>query len=502
MLSGVVYFTGFAGFDQWYLMLFSLVPLLIATDGAPPGRAFLVGWLMGLVTHLGGYYWIVGMLKTFSGFPMPLCILFTVLLCAYQGATFGVFTLGVSLIRRRGWDPLFSGAAVLVGVERLYPVIFPSFMGNALYVQPVLVQTAEIAGVTFVSFLLASLNFALFRAYRVVRYGRSELRPVALIVTAVIWIAAVVFGAVRMPMVDATVAAAEKTRVGVVQVNMGIFDKREDPREGLKRHHEDSLRLEKEQDVDLLVWPESAVVYAMPSGVKQLKRRVLGPVTTPTIFGTVRTELKPDREHVYNTAYIVDGDGNLMGHYDKVYRLAFGEYLPLGETFPILYEWSPNSGRFTRGTVRTPLPFGDHRLATLICYEDILPRYVNGLMRAVDPPPDILVNITNDAWFGRTTEPEIHLALATFRSVEQRRWMIRATNSGISAFIDPNGRITRRSPLMERSSLVEDVTFHTRRTVYNRIGWTFDWMCIVPACALMLLRRPGKKKKKKRRTRR
>lgn len=502
MVSGVLYFSGFAGFDQWYLQIFSLVPLLVAIEGVRPGRAFLIGWLMGTVTNLGGYYWIAGMLSRFSGFPLPLCILFTMLLCAYQGGTFGVFALGVSLIRRRGFEPFFSGAAVLVAVERLYPLLFPSFMANSLYVQPVLVQTAEIGGVTLVSFLLASLNFGLFHLYRLIRYGRSELRPVQLILTAALWIASLVFGFVRMATIDATVESSAKTRVGVVQVNMGIFAKREDPREGLLRHREDSLRLESEHDIDLLVWPESAVVYALPSHLENFKKRVMGKVSTPTIFGAVRTEVGPDYERIYNTAFIIDGEGNKKGTFDKVYLLAFGEYLPLGETFPVLYEWSPNSGHFTRGTDRTPLPFGDHRLATLICYEDILPRYVNGLMNAVDPPPDILVNITNDAWFGKTTEPQIHLALSTFRSVEQRRWLIRSTNSGISAFVDPAGRITKTTPLMERASIVEDVTFHSSRTVYNRIGWIFDWLCIVPAVAMMVFRRPGTKKKKRKKRKR
>jgi apolipoprotein N-acyltransferase len=502
VISGVLYFTGFAGFDQWYLMAFSLVPLLVAVDGMSPRRAFLLGWLMGTVTNLGGYYWVVGMLERFSGFPLPLCILFTVLLCAYQGGTFAVFTLGVALIRRRGWDPFVSGAAVLVAVERLYPLLFPSFMANGLYVQPVLVQTAELFGVTFVTFLVAMLNFSLFHLWRLVRQGRIALRPTPLVATGVLWVASLVFGFVRMSTVDAKVDASEKMRVGVVQVNMGIFDKREDPREGLRRHREDSLGLEREENPELLVWPESSIVYTIPSEAENLKRRTIGNVSTPTVFGAVRSELAPDRERIFNTAFIVDGDGRKMGYYDKVYRLAFGEYLPLGDTFPILYEWSPNSGRFDRGTVRTPLPFGEHRLGTLICYEDILPRYVNSLMNAVDPPPDILVNITNDAWFGRTTEPQIHLALATFRSVEQRRWLIRATNSGISAFVDPNGRITKTTPLMERASIVEDVTFSTTRTIYSRGGWLFDWAAIVLAVGLMVFRPPGKKKKRKRKKKR
>jgi apolipoprotein N-acyltransferase len=183
VVSGVLYFSGFAGFDQWYLMPFALVPLLAAVDGASVRRAALLGWLMGTVTNLGGYYWVVGMLETFSGFALPLCVLFTVLLCAYQGGTFAVFALGLALMQRRGWDPFFSGAALLVVVERFYPLLFPSFMGNALYVHPVAVQTADLGGVTLVSFLVAASNFAFFHLVRLLRHGRRAARLVPVLVT-------------------------------------------------------------------------------------------------------------------------------------------------------------------------------------------------------------------------------------------------------------------------------------------------------------------------------
>ncbi len=475
--SGVLYFTGFAGFDRYYLMIFALVPLLVATDRSGPLRSLLLGWLMGTVTNLGGYYWVVGMLSRFSGFPLPLCILFTVLLCAYQGLTFGAFSLLLALLRRRGIEPFFTGAAALVVVERFFPLLFPSYMGNALYVHPLLIQTADIGGPSFVSFVLVSINMAIHCLLGVVLRGRQHLRVVHVSVAAALVPAALAYGWIRMGVMDSRSEIGERIKVGIVQVNMGIFDKREDPAEGLRRHREDSLRLEREAGVDLLVWPESAVVYSIPTGATRLKRRVLGDVSTPTIFGAVRSDLSPTEESIHNTAFLVDGDGTRLGYYDKVYLLAFGEYLPLGDAFPILYDLSPQSGHFTKGKGRTVLPFMGRRIAALICYEDILPRYVDKLMGASDQRPDLLVNITNDAWFGETTEPAIHLALATFRAVEQRRWLVRATNSGISAFVDPNGRIVESTPVMKRATLVHEVALLTGGTVYSSVGWLFDWIC-------------------------
>jgi len=163
----------------------------------------------------------------------------------------------------------------------------------------------------------------------------------------------------------------------------------------------------------------------------------------PTIFGAVLYRVDPDRERWFNTAISTDVKGEFRGRYDKQYLLAFGEYLPFGDTFPILYKWSPHSGRFSAGTSLEPLIVDikgtEHKVSALICYEDILPGFTNRAVGHADP--ELIVNMTNDAWFGDTTEPWQHLALAKFRAIEHRRFLVRSTNSGVSAIIDPNGAI-------------------------------------------------------------
>ncbi len=154
-----------------------------------------------------------------------------------------------------------------------------------------------------------------------------------------------------------------------------------------------------------------------------------------------------ERDYILFNSAIAGGgsstEGEIEGRYDKEYLLTFGEYLPFGETFTILYKWSPNSGHFSPGKSLDPLVLdvhGEKHLVTaLICYEDILPRFTNDAVRHGDP--DLLVNITNDAWFGDTAEPWEHLALAQLRAVEHRRYFVRGTNSGVSAVIDPVGRV-------------------------------------------------------------
>ncbi len=153
----------------------------------------------------------------------------------------------------------------------------------------------------------------------------------------------------------------------------------------------------------------------------------------------------------------------------------------------MLYEWSPNSSRFSSGTSLEPLPFGAHKISALICYEDILPGFVNGMVRHADP--DLLVNLTNDAWFGDSTEPWIHLALAQLRAVEHRRYLIRATNSGVSAMIDPVGRVPLHGGTFTEESLIGVAKFMRSKTGYEILG---DWpwaLCALAVFGMAFVRR-------------
>jgi len=170
---------------------------------------------------------------------------------------------------------------------------------------------------------------------------------------------------------------------------------------------------------------------------------------------------------------LVDGEGDVLGTYDKTYLLAFGEYLPFGDVFPVLYEWSPNSGRFTPGDHVRALPFRGFRLATLVCYEDVLPAFTRRMVNTSNP--HVLVNITNDAWFGDTNEPWIHLALAKFRAVEHHRALVRSTNSGVSAVVDPVGRVVTHSGVFTRETLHAEVPMLQGTSFYARFGDWFAW---------------------------
>ena len=305
--------------------------------------------------------------------------------------------------------------------------------------------------------------------------------------------------------------AAPRLAVGVVQPNLGLFDRFEDPRESLRAELAATQALEREAAPDLVVWPESSVSFWLDDA-RNLRGRLLRGVHTPVLFGGIRhgerNERGERREH--NTAFLADADGDVIGTYDKTYLLAFGEYLPFGETFPVLYDISEHSGRFSPGSHVHPLelPLSPHpergerpdaiRIAALICYEDIVSSFVRRAVNEGDP--HVLINMTVDTWFGDTQEPHVHLSLAAFRAVEHRRFLVRATNSGISAIVDALGRFNARTPVFEATTLAGEVRLlsgHT--TLFEQLGHWPGGLAILLS-AFVVLRRPEQLRARRRAT--
>jgi apolipoprotein N-acyltransferase len=480
-IGGVLVAVGFCGLDQWYLMWVAVAPALWALDEPSLSRkeAAAIGWLFGLVAHLGAYTWITGMLRDFGFLPLPLALLGYFLLCLGQTTQFAAWGfLTHVLVRRFRVSLAVASPVVLVLCEWLWPQLFPSYLSNSQYKQTLFIQSASLwgmLGLSFIVFLASSVVYELWGWLRKIRTKAPVLLSASFVLLLGVDLA---YGFAKVRDIDDTVAEADKrVRVGIVQANMGIFEKERKRSEGLRRHREQTREVI-EQGAELVVWPESGYNYPIRGGVSNLRAQVLGEgIDKPLIFGGLRVELEGDERRLYNSAYLLDGQGEVRGTYDKIYLLAFGEYLPLGEWLPFLYSLSPNTSHFTRGDHTTPLVYDGVKYGLLICYEDILPRFVNN--RVMAHQPDVLVNITNDAWFGKTREPLIHLALATFRAVEQRRFLVRATNTGISAIVDPAGRILERSPVFARANLVGDVTPMSGLTLYARFG---DWvgvLCLV-----------------------
>jgi apolipoprotein N-acyltransferase len=212
-------------------------------------------------------------------------------------------------------------------------------------------------------------------------------------------------------------------------------------------------------------------------------------LSIPAIFGAVivKPVAGPRRYVAYNAALSTRKNGTVASRYDKHFLVTFSEYIPWGDTFPFLYDWSPNSGRFSPGEGLEPLRVADHDVMTVICYEDLSPSFVNRMFRHKNA--QLLVNMTNDAWFGDTTEPYQHLALAQLRAVEQRRFFVRSTNSGVSAFVDPVGRTLSQTRTFTEATLTERVAWLTGSTVYRQIGDVPYWVMTAVSLSMAFFRR-------------
>jgi apolipoprotein N-acyltransferase len=489
--SGLLYWLAFPGVDLWPLAFIALVPLLVALAGQRPKHGFWLGWAAGFGMTVPGFYWLGYTLEVFSGFPLPLCWLFQGILCAYQAGRIGLFGWLVARGALRGWSRGLTVCLAFAASEQAFPLLFKWFYGATVHQLPPLLQLAELGGPIAVSLVLVAFNGALAELV-LCRLERRPLHKPALLGFGVPVLAAI-YGFIRIPMVDARVAAAEKLEVGLVQANMSLLGKRKHKREGLERHLRLTRELTKSAPLDLVVWSETSVMSAVPEDEadRQLRRQFTTTLGVPALFGSVLVRPVQDaREYVlFNSALLTDKSGAVVGRFDKQLLLAFGEYLPFGDWFPILYEWSPHTGRFQAGTSFKPLSLGNHQIAAVICYEDLLPGFVNRMMG--EGEPELLANLTNDAWFGDSTEPWQHLALAKFRAVEQRKFFVRSTNSGVSAFMDPVGRVISNTSTFEEAAQRATLRWMKGSTPYSWWGDAPWWLATIGSFVLAFRRRKG-----------
>jgi apolipoprotein N-acyltransferase len=474
VLSGGFYFLGFVGFDVWPLIFFFLAALLFAIEGASPKKAFLLGEISGTVAMCGGYYWVNHLLREFAGLNVPLAFLGFFLLALYHGLSVAIAAYLVRAADVRLKVPaILSLPIAYCAVELVFPFIFPSYIGNSLYRVSILTQIVELFGMLGLTALICLVNVAI--------WARKK-RELAVAGGALAF--TLIYGAIRIPMVESKMEAAEKLKVGIVQTNLGARDKAAKRGEFIRRHQSMSRELLRaEKDLDLIVWPESAYNRWIHRDEKNLRATVTDGIDVPLIFGALTydegTREEPERR-IYNTAVATSSTGDVAGIFDKVELLVFGETIPFVDTFPQIKKWFPRSSTFTRGSRFVNFEIAGTELMPMICYEDIIPSFVRKMWH-VAGTPEVLVNVTNDSWYGDTHEPLIHLVLATFRTIETRRALIRSTNTGISAFVDPVGRMTKRTGQWTQETLVEEVPLiqDGSTTPYMMLGDVIGWLSLI-----------------------
>jgi apolipoprotein N-acyltransferase len=485
--TGALYFLGFPSLDLWPFSLVAFVPLIVALEGQKPRRALGLGFTAGLVMNALGLYWLYPTMRRFSELPVPVCVALTLLVCGYQGLRIGVLGWLYARARSRAW-PWVPGLAVsFVASELVYPLIFPWYFGACAHRVLPLLQWAEVGGPIAVGLLLFAPNIAIADAV-VARLRRRPFRPRGLAVGLAIPVAAAIIGQAQAWYIDWRVSSAERVHVGLAQANLPPPALR-DRVERFRREMRITQELRR-QNVDFVVWTET-VVLGVPEQhaeayLQTLFTRQLG---VPTLIGAVLTRGEGRERRLLNSALATGQDGKLTGRYEKHLLFPVGERLPLFDSFPGLYAWLPNAMNFAPGTSLEPIQLAGHPVTVLICYEDIFPGFVNDAVNR--GRPEMLINLTNDAWFGDTSEPWMHLALAKFRAVEHRRYLLRATNSGVSAVIDPAGRIVAQGGTFREQAVAGTAHWiKARRTPYELWGNLPWWLATIGAGVMASRRRP------------
>ena len=514
--GGILAFLGYAGFDHFYLEWICLVPILWAIREQNPTRAFFIGWVAGVIMHCGGFYWIIYMFEQFAGLSWPLALLGLLLLAAANGIVLAVWAGATRFITRStGWSVIWVSPIVWTALEKFWPEIFPNYLGASQYNLTLLTQIADVTGILGVTFLVVYVNSLIYTVIE----RRMENQPFpfrTVTIFAVVIALIIAYGAVRIHSVDESASVAKKLIVGLVQVNRGAGQKHEDRDRILHEYQEMSKKLIVENSLDLIVWPEGVTTVnpRETSGSGRIPPAAFGNLGTPILFGAILSIDHHNETHYYNRGILVNGAGEILGTYDKMVLVPFGEYIPFGETFPWLYSWSPYSSQFWSGDNSEPLLLGTHPISLSICYEDIFPGQIRLLMSGGQEAriPEAMFNLTEDSWYGNTVEPTEHLVLASFRAIEHRRSLVRSTTTGISAIIDPVGRFTKRTGQWTKETLVGRIPMMQGRTAYAVLGDWIGWLCAILALLSigrgyqLIRRRPERKqitdRKEKKRSKR
>ena len=430
VLSGLLLSASFPKAGISWLAWFAIVPLLVAISDLTPKRSFQVGFLAGSIHYLSLLYWVAYTAKIYGRLPLVVAVSILFLFAAFLGLYIAGFS---AILTRTCKGPVLCPVAIpvlWVFMEYGRSFLFTGFpwglIGYSQFKALHIIQISDILGVYGVSFLVAVVNAAiLLGILSLIRKTWRDRAVSGRIFLLGSVIAALVFGMVwyygvrSVRIIDERIAASPHKRIAVVQANIDQ-EKKWDPafqEETVRRYINLSL-LSKPEQADLVVWPETATPFYFLHNqrLSEMVKSGIRRTGSDFLIGSPSFLRKKNTEAYYNSAYLVGRDGKVHGKYDKVHLVPFGEYVPLKRWLPFLGKMVEQVGDFRPGVKGKTLDWGRYRLGVQICYEIIFP----GLSRAmVNNGSDVLVNITNDAWFGRTSAPFQHFSMTIFRAIER-----------------------------------------------------------------------------------
>lgn len=497
VLSGLLTAFAMPGLGPAPAAFVALVPLLAAVRGAAPGRALILGWLAGAVAFGIGMGWVADTVHTYGGLPYWLAWPAALLLAGYLGLYTGLFAAGASLLERARAPRVLVLPLLWVALEYLRAHLLTgvpwNLLGDAVHNYVRVIQIADLGGVYAVSWFVATVNVSLFalllpwldrsRGYRQSHYLTHG------IVLFLVPIAVAAYGQVRIASLSLHHQQHPDPqgpiRVALVQPDIPQ-DVKWDPayREATLARLERLTRRAAPARPDVVIWPEASAPLVL-EGSPGFRRRVEALARQVHAWLMVGS-LAPVPERptaVRNALYLIDPEGGIAGEVAKAHLVPFGEYVPLEGVLSFVRSLTHGIGDVApgRGPFRLTTPRGDAAVA--ICFELIFPDLVR--KRMADAA--YLVTVTNDAWFGHSAALEQHFANAVFRAVENRTYVVRAANTGITGMVDPYGIVHARAPVDTRAVLQVKIQARADRSFYTRHGDVAAIASVIVSAAFLAL---------------
>lgn len=466
-------------------------------QAATPWQGFLLGYICGIVWYAGTCYWIFDTMRLYGGLNTAMALLVLFLFCCYLGLYHGFFGLLLAILARPRDDrrALVIAPSLWVAVE-LARTRITGFPWNLLGISQVdnipLSRLASWTGVYGISFEIALVNVALAAAFLIPRAKRTAMLIAGLA-------AAVVLQAGRL--VEAPSSATNLNAL-LVQENVPVqadwtpayFQQTMDE---LTQLTENSAANQKSAKIDLIVWPESpAPFFTNDAHFRESLSDLARKTNAWLVIGAIGSDApRPNSEGpLFNSALLVSPAGEIQSRYDKVHLVPFGEYLPFPELFSFAGGLTKEVGQFEHGSSHRPLNAGGEMLGVFICYESIFPDEVR---QSANHGADVFVNISNDGWYGDSGAYAQHLNQTRMRAIENDRWVLSSTDTGVTASIDPWGRVVDRAPRKQRTALVAPYSITSVTTFYTRYGDWFAYACAIISVGALFGRFPFLKQKQK-----